>query len=149
METITKVTTKAPKALKAPKTVIKIVVPGNKPTAGGYLFAWTYACMRIIATLPKAKQYNVARVLHGSSALRHHGENGTRKMQLASDGSMQYDRGYFQIGAVSLDPKRQLVPLSWSECFMEYMKTGKIEKPQDGFTWKPVPKPLAIVEVSI
>jgi len=129
------------------KTITRITVPGNRPTSGKYLFAYTFAVISIIEKLPKAKQSKAAKILHGTSALSHHGANGTKKMLVGSDGSMQYDKGFFVVGAKSFDEKRKEVPESWVKSFIEYMTTGAIKTSQDGFVWKAVAKPLAILEI--
>jgi len=130
---------------QATKTVTRITVPGNRPTAGKYLFAYTYACIQIIEKMPKAIQAKAAKAMHGTSALSHHGANGTKKMLVGSDGSMQYDKGFFSVGTKSTDEKRKEVPESWVNCFVEYMRTGSIKTSQDGFVWKAVATPLIVI----
>lgn len=122
----------------------KVFVPGNRPTAGGLLFAYTWACIQVVSKAPKAKQGKLANLLHGATALRHHGIDGTRKMVANDDGSMTYDSGFFALGQFNKsDPKRSKVDPETGKAFLQYLQTGK-----DCVigAWKPTAKPLAVIE---
>jgi hypothetical protein len=135
------VKTAATKAVKAQtvkaQTVKTFYAPSNQPTAGRYLFAYTMSVIGIVESLPKAKQSAAAQWFHGSSALRHHGAEGTRKIIRNSDGSVTYDKGYFACGPNSLDEKRRAVPSSYVTAFSTFLKTGEFPKAiSDGFAFK-------------
>jgi hypothetical protein len=129
--------TKAVTAKTKASAVKTFFAPSNQPTAGRYLFAYTAAVIGIVESLPKGKQATAAQWFHGSSALRHHGADGTRKMVKNADGSMAYDKGYFACGPQSLDEKRRSVPSSYVIAFSSFLKTGEFPKTSaDGFAFK-------------
>lgn len=113
-----------------------VFLPSNPPTSGRYLFAFTAAVMALVGQMPKAKQSAVAKIMHGSTALRHHGKDGTRKIVCNEDGTVAYDKGYFAVGAKSLDEKRRAVPESYVRAFSAFFDTGEFPPAVDGFAFK-------------
>lgn len=125
------------KEVKAKVQEVRTVfLPSNPPTSGRYLFAFTAAVMALVGQMPKAKQSAVAKVMHGSTALRHHGKDGTRKIVCNEDGTVAYDKGYFAVGAKSLDEKRRAVPDSYVRAFAHYFDKGEFPPAVDGFAFK-------------
>lgn len=121
-------------------------VPQNRPTAGALLFAWTYASLQFVITCPKGKQAAVAELLHGKTAITHHGEKGTGKI-LCSPKGVTYDKGFFALGAANkTDPKRSKVAPDLADAMLSYIRTGKVNGPIGG--WMPNSVPHAVVEIS-
>ncbi len=128
--------TPATKAETKAKILATLHVPANRPTSGGLLFAWTLAALRIVGSLPEAKQTAAARALHGSTAMKYHGSEGRKNIVPGKTGFVAYNSAFFE--SRKPDPKAV-------EGFTAYIRTGKASEVAG---WKPAGAPAIVLNVT-